>query len=307
MAFSGGLGTVGNPYLISNTTDLTDLCTVTTTSDVYFLQTNDITLGTITRPFNSNGTTAYQQNYTYDGAGYKIKDGSLSTSTYITNAYPSLFGYLAAGGTIKNVKLKNIAIYYTGTASSIHVGILLGNCYGIVSNCVVESDCLCDSRSSSGGTGGIAGNMYATSTNGCGIFSTSNSGNVYGVSVTGGICGRGYLVIYNCYNSGYVESGTTSGTGGIVGYFDGSNTYGISKCYNSGIIKAIDACGGICGYIVRGYVENSFALQNKIIKSTQSSASYFGRVAGRLSTTVGNAVISNCYALSTMVLSNGWL
>lgn len=304
MAFSGGSGSSGDPFLISNTTDLQNLYTVGDGVGKYFLQTNDINLGTITRPFNCGTTTAYRIQYVYDGAGYKIQNGSLTMDYTILYAYPSLFGYLYSSSLIKNLKFKNITLTRNGGAggSGIGVGMIVGNFVdGTISNCVVESDCIVTSTATDfSWVGGIAGQVGNNSVN---ILSCENHGKVstsHTSDSTGGIVGKGYR-IFNCYNSGLIEGRTY--VGGLCGSANAS-TYIVAKySYNSGIIKGENYVGGCIGVLSSGKIEQCFSLGSEIVKTVNNpSAINFGRVCGY---SVGT--ITDCYALSTMSLSNGWV
>lgn len=309
MAFSGGSGSLGDPYLISNVTDLTNLYTVGAGSGLYFLQTNDITVGTLTRPFNSNGTTAYAFVFTYDGNGYKIQNGSLSLTYSLSNENPSLFGAMGSGGIIKNLKFKNITIQRTGAGTSnIGVGIIVGYfANSEIFNCVIESDCLVTTSSSSvSRLGGISGYGSDAGTNKK-IYSCENHGTISSAKsgdYVGGIMGMGGG-IYNCYNTGTITG--ISKVGGLIGYGSQSSSTNIlaENSYNSGIIKGADQVGGIVGYGYIGKISNCFALQSSMVKtSPDPSFNKYGRIVGELT---ANSSVSNGYALSTMVLSNGWL
>ncbi|MDD7528089.1 MAG: GLUG motif-containing protein, partial [Bacteroidales bacterium] len=70
--------------------------------------------------------------------------------------------------------------------------------------------------------------------------------------MVGGVCGRNYGSISNCYNTGAV-SGLFS-VGGVCGDNYGS----ISNCYSAGAVSGRDHVGGVCGYNNSGTISNCY-------------------------------------------------
>lgn len=101
-----------------------------------------------------------------------------------------------------------------------------------------------------------------------------------GYRLVGGVCGRNYGTITNCYNTGAV-SGKSEYVGGVCGRNDGT----IKSCYNTGTVTGKDYyVGGVCG-------DNSGIITNCYNTGTVSGVSSVGGVCGRM--WVGT--IANCY------------
>ena len=64
-----------------------------------------------------------------------------------------------------------------------------------------------------------------------------------GSTYVGGMCGRGYGIIENCYNANTVSG--TSIVGGVCGFKDYRP---INNCYITGAVSDSDHVGGVCGY-----------------------------------------------------------
>ena len=64
-----------------------------------------------------------------------------------------------------------------------------------------------------------------------------------GYTYVGGMCGRGYGIIENCYNANTVSG--TSIVGGVCGFKDYRP---INNCYITGAVSGSEHVGGVCGY-----------------------------------------------------------
>jgi hypothetical protein len=160
-SFSGGNGTAGNPYLVSNVSDLDE---VRSNLQAHYKQTADIDLGgEILNPIGFGGTAVnYCFTGVYDGGGYAIKGLNVKT----TNRYAGLFGQIGYSQSIRGI-VKNLRIELANVESDCEInsngaGILVGLfAYGEISNCMV-------SGTVKGYTaGGIAGIMMYGSTTKC--------------------------------------------------------------------------------------------------------------------------------------------
>ena len=147
---------------------------------------------------------------TFDGNGHTV------SGVYINNTsttYQGLFGRIGSGGTVKNL--------------------------GVVNSYIRASDHV----------GGIAGDVYGSSSNHAKVTNCFNEATVIGttaVTYTGGIVGyASYMDIENCYNTGTVSGGFY--VGGVVGdVFDGST---ITNSYNTGTVSDGDYTGGVAGCV----------------------------------------------------------
>ena len=148
-------------------------------------------------------------------------------------------------------------------------------------------------------TGGVCGKTYSTITN------CYNTGAVSGSDKVGGVCGESFCgEITNCYNTGAVSG--SNQIGGVCGFGNGST---ITNCYNTGEVTATgDAAyvGGVCGEsggkIINCYntgkVDGSFVVGGvcgrnggKITNCYFDSNKYSGNAVGKNSGTVSENVI----------------
>lgn len=254
--FSGGSGTVENPYQIS---DCYQLQNMKYYLDAHYILANDID-ASVTSTWNGGtgfepiGTSAHRFIGTLDGNNYKI------SGLYINRPYTyyiGLFGF-AHNCILENIGLKNIDIngyayvggligwsysssisnsytsgYVSGTND--YVGGLIGYCDGNskISNCYA----MC-SVSGKSLLGGLAGYNYQS------LISTSYAtGSVSGTEyLVGGLIGVNTGQITNSYSTGDVIGNRY--IGGLVG----ANTNLIKNSYSTGKVTGNQYIGGFLGY-----------------------------------------------------------
>lgn len=207
--FSGGDGTVENPYIISTASQLAFLAERTNVGDTAYNAksyklANDIDLSSYNTgkgwiPIGSE-TRDYSFKGNFDGNGKRII-GLYSNDPFddlITCT--GLFG--RSCGYIHDVHVINA--YVQGNNNT---GILVGDANGIIENCSV-------------------------------------SGTVRGGNCTGGLVGEAlFATIKNCYADAKVSG--EYGVGGIAGDLFDSNT--VSNCYALGTVRGLEYVGGIAG------------------------------------------------------------
>lgn len=210
--FGGGDGSLINPYLIYNETELRNLAkavnsdeTYETYKDKHYKLMNDIDLSSNNwESIGLNDSKAFAGNF--DGNGYYIK--GLKASSLDNNQ--GLFGIVKADAvsiSIKNLGVKNVNIASTGD----YVGALIGK-----------------AQISNGGTIEVT-NCYST-------------GMVKGNNFVGGLFGYSQANISNCYCT--TDIGGKDNVGGIAGDNDGN----IAKVYATGnILGTGNKIGGIAG------------------------------------------------------------
>ena len=222
--YSGGSGTVANPYQIADADDILELAATTADYSKCFILTADIDLEgqvfttAIIAPDTSSSNSFQGIAFigTFDGNGHKITNFTINGGS---NDYLGLFGYTASGSQIKNLGLENFTV--SGTSVSYYIGGLAGyNNSGSISNCY--------------STGTVSGDMYV-----------------------GGLVGWNYAgSISQCYSTGAVSG--SDYVGGLVGRNGGS----ISQCYSTGAVSGLsvysDFTGGLVGYGSSSSVKNSF-------------------------------------------------
>ena len=260
--FCGGLGTQASPYLICTAEDLADLATWTNgggdvTAGKYFKVTADIDLGVA--PYNTGqgwtpigtNTTGQEFKGNFDGGCNVIKNLTINRPA----DYQGLLGYSSIA-TIKNLGIENCDM----TVNSF--------CGGLVGRAINThiNDCYVTGTMSAGSyAGGITGHIESGAINDCYTTCTiSNNSGGWSQSY-GGIAGRSFVTIKNCYATGAITGG--------------------------------DALGGIVGEN-NGTIQNCVAANNAI-----TSTVYGGRVDRISSHTGGPAYWQNNYALTTMVVT----
>ena len=275
--FSGGTGTVEDPYQISSADDLNNIRNYLTSlyiqnSNLYYIQTSDINLGVA--PWNEGegwepiGYFVDVYNYerfesNYDGNGFKISNLTINRPD---SSCVGLFGWiweaninnivLAGENNITGNEYVGSIIGFAATSiidnctteatvtGQIEVGGMIGRATGnsIVRFC--DSNCIVSAEKNNGG--GLLG-YFANSF----IHNCSASGEVHGNKATGGFAGTGtgYGLDTNCresYSNSYVSG--VDATGGFIGYI--SHGAQIDQCFSEGVVNGSGTnAGGFAGGI----------------------------------------------------------
>jgi hypothetical protein len=297
-SFSGGSGTVENPYQVSNIKEFQQIAKYENL-DKHFIQVNDIDasssaefndgkgflpIGSIGNPFTGS----------YNGNGHTIRDVIFNFT--VTNI--GLFGYVKAG-TIENVqliqsdhpncnveKISPNGILLTNTAQKADniiiiiddidtAGLLVGynDQGGVIRNSVVVGRIGIERNHVGGLVGynaGLIDNSYAN-------VRLSSPG------YSGGLVGGNTGTISNSGTEACIS--TPSTVGGLSAY----NTFEIFNSYSIGSISGISA-GGLVAYNLFGTIDASFS-------STEIIG--FGRRYGGL-VAINLAEIKNSYSSSTL-------
>ncbi|MFW2308176.1 GLUG motif-containing protein [Aliarcobacter butzleri] len=211
--FSGGFGTEVSPYTITNWTQLQNINNSNIlTQNYYFNLLNNLSSSTSDytnlasntangnlgwNPIGNNASNKF--NGTFDGLGNTISDLYIKRPT---QSYVGLFGYINSGSTIKNIGLKDLDI--TG---NYHVGGLIGNNYGTISNSYASGTV----SGTSSYVGGLVGDNYAGA-----ISNSYATGTVSGDRYVGGLVGSNAGTISNSYSTGTISG--NNNVGGLSGY-----------------------------------------------------------------------------------------
>jgi len=220
-------GTVSNPFLVTNETDLRAVGKggtsgyttgeyVDWTLTAHYKQMADIDLtGKLdwTR-IGTGGVSLFTGNY--NGNGYTIAG---LTMTVLSTAGQGMFGFIGAGGVVRNLGLVNVNI----SGSSGSFGCIAGQNNGIIENCFVTGSITSTSTSATAYIGGITGYNGAAASiiNNCfaAVTITSAGGNV------GGIAGNNTGSVTNCIalnrsinqNTSYTTHGRIAGSNAGAG------------------------------------------------------------------------------------------
>jgi hypothetical protein len=300
--FSGGSGTLVDPYQITSKADMEELAdSVNTIADYslgkHFLLMNDITdslRSVIGYTFSSNivlfGDTTYLFDGNFDGGGHKI---TLSINKLDTAA--GVFGGISSTALIENLNVDGkvtCRVIIQQNICAIAAGIA-GMSAGTINNCKNFADIFSDCSAITVAmdvAGGIVGSNIEGIVNNC-----ENNGSV-GVTRTdaGGIVGWNYYAtISNCHNNGRVYGNMY--VGGIVAasyvntYFQNPRQNMINNCVNTGnIYITLSYAGGIAGVVwASTTIEN--CVNTGIIKCDGTNG-YIGGIAGL----VLNTVVTKC-------------
>ncbi|MGA2914472.1 MAG: GLUG motif-containing protein [Sedimentisphaerales bacterium] len=269
-AYSGGIGTEGNPYLIATAEDMNSIGGHLEDWGRYFKVIADIDLSGFTgTEFKIIGSTANPFTGVFDGNSHIIRNVNISGSDNI-----GLFASISSGGKVQNLRIEGINVI-----GSNYVGGLAGASYGSITNCYVTGIVY------GGGNyiGGLVGyNNRGNISNCCSMAAVSGSEEAQNVGGLVGYNDKGS--ISGCYSTGTV-SGCWSGIGGLAGSNDSgsiSNCYStdavispsnswivgglvgdnysgsISNCYSTGAVSGTVTVGGLVGYNYGGSVAGSF-------------------------------------------------
>ncbi|MCP4711588.1 MAG: hypothetical protein GY869_23465, partial [Planctomycetes bacterium] len=223
--FSGGSGTINDPYLISTTVDLNRIGHNSRLMKSHFKLTNDIDLSgenlfiiaCIAQPFEG----------IFVGNKHKIFNFSYSTTSSLNGV--GMFCYLDSTGKIMDLGLVDANIETNGN----YAGGLVGYNYGTITSCYATA--IVKGVDS---VGALVGQNYGT------ITSCYTAGLVIGDMYICGLLGRN---LYGTISSCYASSSVTGD--GLVGGLLGNNEHGtITYCYASGIVTGNDYhTGGLLG------------------------------------------------------------
>ena len=269
----GELGTSGNPFLVDSAETLQKILSeedglslsahYKQEVDIVLTDANWIPIGSSSKPFTG----------TYNGNNKKIS--KLKIDAPSSNNL-GLFGYIGAGGTVKNLGLEEVEIN-----GGNNVGSVAGTSSGTVQNCYVAGDV--KGRRQVGGVvgandDGTVQNCYAIVD--VGIY--FNPG--------GGVVGFNSGTIKNCYATGNIYGSSIEfqdypGYGDFLGGIVGSNDGTVENCYATGSVIGTYNIGGVVGSN-GGTVKNCIALNSAV--TIRTSYTYVGRVAGLLDSETSN-------------------
>nr|MBP6436917.1 hypothetical protein [Paludibacteraceae bacterium] len=256
--YSGGNGTVNDPYQIATYADLLELSATSAdwATGKYFIQTAHIDASATATlnggmGFSPIGVLHNEFKGSYDGQNYTISNLFINRPG-TSDARIAMFGYVwGTGISIQNLGLINVDI--TGNSS---VAALVGaNRDGTITNCY--STGVVKGTSTIGGL--VAMNFMGTVSN---SYSTCN---VSGNGFIGGFVGvNNQGVITKCYSTGSVTG--LSSLGGFVGNNKASDTKAatISHSYSTGNVVRTAApnvkIGGFCGTNeLKGAIQNCYS------------------------------------------------
>ncbi len=209
--YSGGIGTLQIPYILSSADDLVKLGLTPKDYDKHFLITRDIDLEgnlftqAVIAPYPENNVSFFDEDGqftgTMNGNGHVIRNLTITGENHI-----GFFGVLSERAQIFGLGIEDANIVGTGR----YTGMLAGHNDGRIFHCYASGTVLDVST-----VGGLVG---------------ENEGSIENCFVTGSVSGRGQVaglvghhssrsLLLNSYSTCWIqnEAGTTSLTGGLVG------------------------------------------------------------------------------------------
>ncbi|WNY24243.1 hypothetical protein MmiHf6_15730 [Methanimicrococcus hongohii] len=291
-----GTGTVGDPYVIY---DESDLKLVINNMSANYTLNNDIAL---TEVYKVPKNTTYNSEIfkgTFDGKNHTISNvtinnqnpsnGYVISADYlgffaktedatIKNNTGTIIGYMN-GGVVENVHVYTNTSYTNAVSGTDKVSGLVGS-MSTSKVCTISNSSFTGNIQSIGQNtyvGGIVGNVGANSI----IKNCTFNGTINSLMSAGGISGSSSGTIQNCYADGKINSQVYSG--GIVGSM---NSGTITRCQSDALIIG-DYAGGITG-ISAGTITDSFSTGSLIAMS--GAAGISARVVG--------GTVKNCYSTS---------
>ncbi|MDR1762633.1 MAG: hypothetical protein LBR64_01575 [Dysgonamonadaceae bacterium] len=298
-AQSGGSGTSDNPYLIKTTDDLKAISGYGAQVGVYFKLANDIDMSGL----NWQGictTRAGAFMGVFDGDGHTISGLTYSylaaASGYVT--YPSLFGVIGSGATIKNLILEEPLINVGTGDGACYAGTLVGYIYAVgtedvtISNILVKDAWVLSEAAGDNFAGGIVGYaiIYTGGKSKINITKCTATGNINGAFLyAGGIAGQlaagnnagGSITVSDCSVNADIATTRESGAnflGGIVGRpYQSAADYDpvtITRCLTQGTVDGASSAdarvGGISGRLYdRGGTVNPITISSCVAANTE--------------------------------------
>ncbi len=273
--YSGGTGTLDDPYQIASAQDLILLSTASRDWDKHFIQTANIIFDDNTAvDWNGDGDVNHADavgfspignanvNFTgsFDGQGYRIKNLYINNRT----SYTGLFGRVA------DAELRNISLYGVDISSMYYVGSLVGY---VENNVIIESCFAKGSVDALGYAGGLVGYIVSDTQ----IEHSFSSVDVQGLYYVGGFVGMSVMAsveISNSFATGDVDAFVYSGG------FVGANQYSeIENVYASGKVTADYYAGGVAGFSQSGIANSFWDVESSGLSTSSGGAGVVGKTS----------------------------
>ncbi|MHC4293413.1 MAG: GLUG motif-containing protein, partial [Planctomycetota bacterium] len=334
--YSGGDGSVSDPFQIATPEDLNSIGDDPCDWNKHFILTEDIDMAGYTYPTALISPEISDVDWRFDGIGFTgVFDGNgLSISNFsidvnnVNNDYLGLFGCINTGAEVRDLEMLDVNII--GGNDTDVIGALAGKNLGDISDCNVTVNITCGTQCS--GIGGLVGGNDSGSISGCNASSVieidngsqtigglagynNNSGSITNCSVDcnivsevslssvfaiGGLLGvNASSIIQDCYAKGVVSCPGADSVGGLVGesYWD----FPVMDSVADVNVLGRTEVGGLAGHCTSG-------IKNCSASGNVSGHSEVGGLAG-LST-----ALTNCFATGDVYGSSssvgglvGWL
>ncbi|BCI59913.1 hypothetical protein [Solibaculum mannosilyticum] len=238
--------------------------------------TGDVSLGN--QEWTPIGNNSHPFEGTFDGNGNTVKNLNPTTNE----------GYTGLFGTLDNAAVQDVTISGgTVDATTGKTGVLAGQSKGsTIQNVTVDGVTVNGKPSDDSYTGGIVGEGYTGTIDGC----TVKNSTITGGNFLGGISGQGYAKINNCTVESCQITGSSWKVGGIIGQLnEGTFTFENLLVKDTVITAGSNGFGAIVGFSNYGNKTfNNCDVQNCTLKKSTSSLSGAAGLIGQIYGQSGN-------------------
>lgn len=279
MAFAGGTGVLGDPYLIASVADLQAI-DVLGYRDKHYLLTADIDVSSVS-PWIAICDSTYNFTGVFDGNGKTISGMSVRGDTARGAGF---FGYIN-GATVKNLTIVSPSLIVPGStvtfagfvcahatnsvieACTVNMSAFVGTPYGYIggicgyavsgteiTNCAVEANITGNiTPTYAGYTGGIVASTYLARIAHCSV-----TGTLEGLNVGGIIATSVDSELEECYSEAAINYANGQSSGGLVGQFYSSQNalstdiVRVKNCYAIGDITNLTTSASRVGGLIGG-------------------------------------------------------
>lgn len=256
--YSGGMGTIDNPHLISTPQDLNEISSHPAHWNQHFLMTNDIDMSQLAGSSkNPIGNFDTKFTGTFDGGSHAVYNFNYNDAS---DSFVALFGYVDSD----TAQIKDLRLINPNVSAANYVATLVGT-FGtdgqpLLQNCSVKGGSITGTQS----VGGLVAQAISGQIVNCYTDTTvSASGKTAGgfIAFTGS-----NSTIINSYSTSTVQCPNT--VGGFVGTYSGQ----IENCYSAGFVSSGAYTGGFAGSSMGGSVLNCFWDKQASNQPTSSAA-----------------------------------
>jgi hypothetical protein len=301
--YSGGSGTLQDPYQIHGVADWQTLMNTTGDWTKYFVLTDDLDLQGVS--LTPVGTSSKPFAGVFDGDDRTISN---TTMQQPSKNHIGLFGYVgqaigySGAGQIRNLGVINVTV-----AGNMYVGGIVGWNGGEITHCYVTGTvsgewyvggltgysqnaqlAQCYSTAKVNGTGHCVGGLVGHSSDGT-LTVCHSTGAVTGYLYVGGLVGENSFgsSVTHCYSTGAV--GGSGDVGGLVG----ANNGDLTASYATGQITGTSSSvGGLVGH---NSGQTTYCYSTGAVVSTGQWADCIGGLAGR-----NWGTVTRCYSTGTV-------
>lgn len=302
--FSGGDGSSGTPYQVSNATELND---VRNYLGLYFEQADNIDLSGYTN-WDAIGDSSTAFTGSFDGKGFTISGLTISRPT---ENNIGLFGILGSPASLKDIDITSCSV-----EGQHIVGALFGKSDGgTVDNCSSSGSIMARGEWVGGLGGWNSGGSITNSSSSCSVtaeegatpINPSDAGGFMGINAEFGTISDSYAT-GNVTISPGANSAMDTGGGfvGRNGNYEDVMTSTITTCYATGTVNvAGDSAGGFIGTAYTASLISDCYATGNATAGTAFAGGFCGLTNVQIPAEMPPAKIIRCYAEGDSVATTG--